>query len=137
MYRTRNSSNPDWIALIVSEPFRWIRKDDPKSFTRFCNLVMIDDSLEYFVGFANQDIIFEVGETKLHSFLDCTFSIVPVMFSQLLVFMLYFSKFDLYVPFYFVLMTVQKAQIVNIFILYIYIYIYASSFITASLSSIH
>ena len=92
---------------------------------------MIDNSLEHFVGFANPDIIFEVGETKCHSFLDCTFSIVPVMFSQLLVFMLYFSKFDLYVPFYFVLMTVKKSTnrkyiySISIYLsIYIYIYIY-------------
>ena len=113
VYRTRQLSNPDWTALIFSEPFRWCRPDDKRSFTRFCNIVMIDDAVEHFVGFAHPDILFEVGDTKLHSFLDCTFSIVPVFFSQLLVFMLYFSKYDLYVPFYFVLMTVR------IFILFI------------------
>ena len=106
VYRTRQATNPDWQALVLSEPFRWCRPDDQRLFTRFCNMVMIDDVLQMFVGFAHPDIIFEVGENKLHAFFDRTFSVLPVFFSQILVFMLYFSKYDLYIPFYFVLMTV-------------------------------
>jgi hypothetical protein len=47
-------------------------------------MVLIDDVLQTFVGFAHPDILFEVGENKLHAFFDCTFSIVPVFFSQIL-----------------------------------------------------
>ena len=51
--------------------------------------------------------LFEAGKNKLlHAFFDCMFSVVPVFFSQILVSVLYFSKYDLYVPFYFVLVTV-------------------------------
>ena len=48
-------------------------------------MVMIDDVLQKFVGFAHPDIVFVVGENKLHGFLDCTFSVVPLFFSQILV----------------------------------------------------
>jgi hypothetical protein len=106
VYLTRHAANPDWIALISSAPFRYCRADDTRSFFRFCNICMIDDNVEYFVGFSHPDIIFEVVDHPLHGFIDCTFSIVPVFFSQIMVLMLYFSKYDLYVPFYFVLMTV-------------------------------
>ena len=105
VYRTRKAAYPDWITLIFSEPFRWTRTDpeelrDKRAFVRFCYMTIIDNQLEHFVGFAHPDILFEVGDTKLHAFFDCTFSIVPIFFSQMLVFMLYFSKYDLYVPFY-------------------------------------
>ncbi len=109
VYRTRNAMNPDWKALVTSEPFRWCRSDDSRSFFRFHNTVIIDNQTHEFVGFSHPDIIFEVGTTKLHGFIDCTFSIVPVFFSQILVLMLYFSKYDIYVPFFFVLMTVCAA----------------------------
>ena len=52
-------------------------------------MVIIDDHLEHFVGLAHPDILFEVGDTKLHAFLDCTFSVVPIFFSQILVFKMY------------------------------------------------
>ena len=120
VYRTRNAMNPDWKALVTSEPFRWCRSDDSRSFFRFHNTVIIENSIHEFVGFAHPDIIFEVGTTKLHGFIDCTFSIVPVFFSQILVLMLYFSKFDIYVPFYFVLMTVCN----TIFLIIIYIFLF-------------
>ena len=108
VYRTRHAANPDWISLVSSAPFRFCRQDDTRSFFRFVNMVMIEDNLEHLVGFAHPDIIFEAGDHPLHGFIDCTFSIVPVFFSQILVLMLYFSKYDLYVPFYFVLMTVNN-----------------------------
>ena len=66
VYRTRRAMNPDWIALVSSEPFRWCRTNDPRSFFRFCNMTMIEGELEHFVGFAHPDISFEVLETKLH-----------------------------------------------------------------------
>ena len=103
VYRTRHAANPDWISLVSSAPFRFCRQDDTRSFFWFVNMVMIEDNLEHLVGFAHPDIIFEAGDHPLHGFIDCTFSIV-----QILVLMLYFSKFDLYVPFYFVLMTVNN-----------------------------
>ena len=70
-------------------------------------MVIIDDALKIFVGFAHPDNLIEAGKNKLlRAFFDCTFSIVPVFFSQILVSMLYFSQYDLYAPFYFVLETV-------------------------------
>jgi hypothetical protein len=56
---------------------------------------MVERELQYFVGFAHPDIIFEVGDTKLDGFIDCTLSIVPIFFEQVMVLMLYFSKYDL------------------------------------------
>jgi hypothetical protein len=38
--------------------------------TRFCNKVVIDDVLREFVGLAHHDILFGVGENKLHAFFD-------------------------------------------------------------------
>ena len=122
VYRTRTAMYPDWKTLLFSEPFRWCKPDDSRSFMRFHNRVIIESELQEFVGMAHPDIIFEVGDTKLHGFIDCTFSIVPVYFGQILVFMLYFSKYDLYVPFYFVLMTVvviSKPQFVLSLIIHI------------------
>ena len=115
VYRTRASTFPNWKALVCSEPFRWCRESDTRSFFRFCSQVMIEDSPLDFLGYAHPDILFELGDTKLHGFVDCTFSVVPTFFSQVLVLMVYFSKYDLYVPVYFVLMQVCT---------YIYYYYY-------------
>ena len=40
--------------------------------------------------------MYRIGGTKLHGFVDATFSIEPDPISQSLVVMLYFSKYDLY-----------------------------------------
>jgi hypothetical protein len=69
--------------------------------------VMIEGVAKEIVGFAHPDIIFELGTTRLHGFSDCTFSVVPKVFKQLLIIMLYFSKYDLYVPVYFILLQVS------------------------------
>jgi len=108
VYRTRAQSFPNWKSLISSEPFRYCREEDQRSFWRFTNEVLIDNVPMDFVGFAHPGILFELGDTKLHAFGDCTFSVVPIQFSQVLIIMLYFSKYDLYVPVYFVLMQVYS-----------------------------
>ena len=61
VYSTRRAMNPDWIALVSSEPFHYCRSDDSRPFFRFCNMVMVEGELEHFVGFAHSDILFEVG----------------------------------------------------------------------------
>ena len=119
VYRTRHNSYPDWKALVSGEPFRYCRPDDTRSFWRFTNQqVLIDNEPKDFVGFAHPDILFEIGDTKLNGFADCTFSIVPMQFMQVLIIMVYFSKYDLYFPVYFVLM--QIFLLLHICTLYIY-----------------
>jgi hypothetical protein len=114
VYRTRHQSFPNWKCLVSSEPFRFCRENDTRSFWRFTSEVLIENEAINFVGFAHPDILFELGDTKLHAFGDCTFSIVPMQFSQVLIIMLYFSKYDLYVPVYFVLMQVQKYSYISL-----------------------
>lgn len=106
VYRTRHLNYPNWKALIFSEPFVWCREDDQRPFTRFsCEMIVAGERCD-FVGISHPDMIFEIGDTQLHGFIDCTFSIVPSYFLQVLILMVYFSKYDLYVPVYFVLMQV-------------------------------
>jgi hypothetical protein len=56
-------------------------------------------------------IIWELGNHPVHGFFDATFSMVPTEFSQVLIYMCFFSKFDMYVPVYFALMTVSTKNI--------------------------
>jgi hypothetical protein len=122
VYRTRERAYPEWKQLIFSEPFRWVGPTDERSFTRFQFQVMIGKEAQEFVGFAHPDILFELGQTRLHGFVDCTFSVVPKLFKQVMVIMLYFSKYDLYVPVYFILLQVHKcyafcisSELINVF----------------------
>jgi len=62
VYRTRASTFPNWKALVCSEPFRWCRIDDERSFFRFCNQIVIDNSPLDFLGFSHPDILFELGD---------------------------------------------------------------------------
>jgi len=82
--------------------------EEARNFVRFNSTMIIDGKKSQVVGFAHPQILFELGGTKLHGFIDATFDVVPHPFSQLIVIMLYFSKYDLYVPAYYVLMTVRR-----------------------------
>ena len=106
VYRTRAQAFPEWKALVFSEPFRWCKPTDQRSFTRFSFQIMINNEPHEFLGLAHPDLLFELGDTKLHGFVDCTFCMVPRFFDQVLIVMLYFSKYDFYVPVYFALMKV-------------------------------
>jgi hypothetical protein len=68
---------------------------------------MVDNEPEDIVGFAHPAVTFELGDFGLHSFIDCTFRVVPILFKQVMVIMMYFSKYDLYVPVYFILLQVS------------------------------
>lgn len=106
VYRARNSAFGDWRCQIQQPPLRNCAPDDSRSFFRFSCTILVDGEPHDIVGFAHPAILFELGGTKLHGFVDCTFSIVPRMFDQVLVIMLYFSKYDMYVPVYFILLQV-------------------------------
>ena len=69
----------------------------------------MEQNFEEIVVFADLRILFELGGTKLHCFVDATFSVVPTKFQQVLIIMMYYSKYDLYVPVYFVMMTVMDS----------------------------
>jgi hypothetical protein len=106
VYRTRGRANPDWQHLVESEPFRWLRPDDPRSFWRFTSSIIVGNRVHKFAAFASPEILWELGNTKICLFADCTFQMVPVFFSQVLILMMYFSRYDLYVPIYWILMQV-------------------------------
>ena len=108
VYNARAKAFPDWKTLVFSDGFRWCKHDDPRSLTRFIFQVLKGDGPKDSLGLAHPDIIFEIGDTKLHGFVDCTFGIVPRQFEQVLIIMVYFSKYDLYVPVYFVLLQVSS-----------------------------
>ena len=80
--------------------------DDQRNFVRFNSKMMMEGRLVQIIGFAHPAILFELGGTKLHGFADATFDVVPFGFSQLLIIMMYFSRYDMYVPVYFILMQV-------------------------------
>ena len=63
---------------------------------RFNCTMVLDGKRSQAVGFAHPLKLFELGVTKFHGFVDATFEEVPHPFSQLLVIMLYLSKYDLY-----------------------------------------
>ena len=77
-------------------------EDDQRSITRFQVIVGKEQEAHRLIGFSHLDILFELGYTKLYSFVDCTFFVVQRLFKQGMVIMLYFSKYDLNVPVYFI-----------------------------------
>ena len=108
--KTRYVEHPDWKQLIISAPFRFCREGDTRSFFRFNCTILIDNEPCEIVGFAHPDILFELGGTKLHGFVDCTFKMVPTTFGQVMIIMMYFSRYDLYVPVYYILLPNKRRE---------------------------
>lgn len=104
---TRQKDYADWESQIWAENLCRAGGDDDRNFVRFNSKMFIGDSLAQVVGFANPFILTLIGNTRLHGFADATFSVVPHGFLQLLIIMMYFSTYDLYVPVYYILMSVS------------------------------
>ena len=110
----RKRDHDGWESQLFQEPMLGAGGEEARNFVRFNCTMFLDGKRSQVVGFAHPLILFELGGTKLHGFVDATFDVVPHPFSQVLVIMLYFSKYDLYVPAYYVLMTVSYISPISI-----------------------
>jgi hypothetical protein len=107
--RRRNKNFGCWERVIKSIPFANVNGGDERMFFKFMVDVPITvkdnkEKITRIVGWAHPDLMHEIHNTEVPLFCDCTFRIVPKPFYQCMVLMAYLSRYDMYVPIFYVLL---------------------------------
>jgi hypothetical protein len=71
---------------------------------------MIKQKMQHMIGWGHPSLIFHLKNGDVNLFVDCTFSVVPYGFTQLLIMMAYFPAYNMYVPVFYVLMQSREEQ---------------------------
>ena len=106
----RRASHPDWEAEIKG-PLAFISPDDPTPFLQFFHTILIKNTYHTIIGWGHPALIKWAKSGPLNLFVDCTFRVVPVMFFQLLIIMVYIPLYDLYVPMFYVLLQSKDYEV--------------------------
>jgi len=113
--KTRVTAQGDWQTAILSTELSGCgpASGESRPFLQFSLRVVIDDKIEQLIGRGHPQLLFETrgGRSQaLNIFADATFKAVVKGFTQLLVLMAFLPKFDMYVPFMYVLMQSKKEE---------------------------
>lgn len=106
IYRCRHKSFSDWEGLITSPPLSLC--GDQRLFLQFNLTANIDNNLERIIGWAHPSLIFELRGRPQRLFIDCSFSMCPHDFYQVMVIMVYLDQYDEYVPVFYILLQSKR-----------------------------
>jgi len=115
VHHTRASVFGDWEQHIRTDQLLHMSTEDVKHFFQFSLTQSLPDpanlnnfKLHNFVGWAHPFLKPLCKQRGLHLFVDGTFNVAPRGFQQLLVFMIFDSVTELYIPIYYVIMDCKR-----------------------------
>ena len=102
--RVRTNEFHDWESKISQAPLLFVSQVSEKPFLQFNALINIKGKMMKFVGWGHPELIFLTKSGPVNIFIDCTFKIVPVGFTQLMIVMIYCHATKLYLPILYILL---------------------------------
>jgi len=104
VHSKRRGEFGDWETQIKIAPLRYASDTDLRPFLLFNNQVLVNGEYEHMVGWGHPNLVNLTSRSGLNIFADCTFSVVPKEFKQLLILMIYDEATQLYLPIFYVLL---------------------------------
>lgn len=108
VYQARVKNVGEWYMAIQQHPLRSCSAVDERPFLQFVLNANIDGEMHNIIGWGHPELIFLLKFGPCPIFLDCTFSVVPKGFSQLLIIMMYSAAHSMYIPVFYVLLDSKK-----------------------------
>lgn len=104
VHRSRHAEFGDWSTQIQMPPLCFASDIDNRPFLLFNTRGLVKGEYESMIGWAHPNLVNLASKGGLNTFCDCTFSVVPKGFSQLLILMIYDEATQLYLPIFYVLL---------------------------------
>ena len=104
VYEYKKLEYGNWNGIIKHSKLYYCSDDDERPFLQFHFGFPLDGVWREMLGWGHPDLIFLLKSGDHHIFIDCTFSVCPKGFYQLLIFMIYDEATELYIPIFYVLL---------------------------------
>ena len=111
VYQVRIKNVGEWYMAIQQHPLRSCSATDERPFLQFVLNANVEGAFHNIIGWAHPELVFLFKNGPCPLFLDCTFSVVPKGFSQLLIIMMHSAAHNMYVPVFYVLLDGKKEGI--------------------------
>jgi hypothetical protein len=104
VYEFKKLEYGNWNGIIKHSKLFYCNEDDERPFLQFHFGFPLDGEWREMLGWGHPDLIFLLKSGDHNIFVDCTFSVCPHGFYQLLIFMIYDEATELYIPIFYVLL---------------------------------